>query len=182
MIDHHIARLELEQRALLSAAAVCGIEFHVSTLSRALDRDDAWVGQACEALAREQLWLRGPRACSGGLAAEQPYSFRHPLFRQVLYERTPAVARAQLHGKVRAALETERDAGGQSTAELALPGCRTAHAVHIEASENPTRLGRTAQRDVQTTPSAQKRTPEPCLFGSPWPCVNRPRPAEDAAS
>jgi DNA-binding winged helix-turn-helix (wHTH) protein len=182
MIDHHIAKLELEQRALLSAAAVCGIEFRVSTLSRALDRDDAWVGQACEALAREQLWLRGPRDYSGGQASEHPYSFRHPLFRQVLYERTPAVARAQLHGKVRAALETERDAGGQLTAELALPSCRTAHAVRIEPSEKLARLGRTAQRDVQTTASAPGRTLEPCPFGSAWPCVNRPRRAEDAAS
>jgi DNA-binding winged helix-turn-helix (wHTH) protein len=121
IIDHYIAKLGIEQRALLSAAAVCGVEFRVSTVSHALDRDGVWVGEACEELAREQLWLRGPRLHDGSHAPEPPYSFRHALFRQVLYERTAPLARAQLHRKVRAALEKERAAGVPVTAtELAM--------------------------------------------------------------
>ena len=121
IIDHYIAKLGIEQRALLSAAAVCGVEFRASTVSHALDRDGVWVGEACEELAREQLWLTGPRLHEGSHASEQPYSFRHALFRQVLYERTAPLARAQLHRKVRAALEKERAAGVPVTAaELAM--------------------------------------------------------------
>ena len=44
IIDHYIAKLENEQRTLLSAAAVCGVEFRVNTIAAALERDAAWVG------------------------------------------------------------------------------------------------------------------------------------------
>ena len=108
IIDHYIAKLGGEQRVLLSAAAVCGVEFRVSTISDALERDAASVGQTCDELAREQLWLVAPRAEQGSDAAELPYSFRHALFRQVLYERTNPSVRSQLHRKVGAALERER--------------------------------------------------------------------------
>ena len=75
--------------------AVCGVEFRVNTVSDALERDAAWVGQTCDELAREQLWLSAPRAEQGSDVTERPYSFRHALFRQVLYERTaPVVPRA----------------------------------------------------------------------------------------
>jgi len=121
VIDHYIARLAGEQRMLLSAAAVCGVEFRVSTVASTLEQDALAVGQACDALAREQLWLTAPRTQPGGNAPEQPYSFRHALFRQVLYERTTPPVRAQLHRKVGAALERERTAGAPVTAaEIAM--------------------------------------------------------------
>jgi tetratricopeptide (TPR) repeat protein len=121
IIDHYIAKLGNEQRLLLSAAAVCGVEFRVSTVSEALERDASSVGQICEELAREQLWLVAPRAEQGSDVPEQPYSFRHALFRQVLYERTAPSARVQLHRKVGAALERERAASMPVTAaELAM--------------------------------------------------------------
>jgi hypothetical protein len=138
IIDHYIAKLGIEQRALLSAAAVCGVEFRVSTVSHALDRDGAWVGEACEELARERLWLRGPRAQEVTHACEPPYSFRHTLFRQVLYERTAPLARAQLHRKVHAALEKERAAGVPVTAaELHLHACKPHGGMDVEPSEDP---------------------------------------------
>ena len=153
IIDHYIAKLGIEQRALLSAAAVCGVEFRVSTVSHALDRDGAWVGQACEELAREQLWLRGPRAQEVTHASEQPYSFRHTLFRQVLYERTAPLARAQLHRKVRAALEKERAAGVAVTAaELHVHACKPPGGMDIEPSENPAGPDREALGETSTVP------------------------------
>ena len=129
IIDHYIAKLGNEQRALLAAAAVCGAEFRVDTLSHALERDAAPVGQACEELAREQLWLTAPHAEEPSDAPERPYSFRHALFRQVLYERTPLSARVQLHGRVGAALERER-AGGVAVAAAEL-------AMHFERGRQP---------------------------------------------
>ena len=39
IIDHYIAKLTSDQRLVLSAAAVCGIEFRINTISGALERD-----------------------------------------------------------------------------------------------------------------------------------------------
>ncbi len=121
IIDHYIAKLTSDQRLVLSAAAVCGIEFRVNTISGALERDPASVGQTCDDLAREQLWLVAPRAEGSTNALALPYSFRHALFRQVLYERTNPLARSQLHRKVGTTLESERATGAPVTvAELAM--------------------------------------------------------------
>lgn len=121
IIDHYIARLGSEPRALLSAAAVCGVEFRVDTLALALERDVASVAHACEDLVREHVWLTAPRAGRGDETAELPYAFRHALFRQVLYDRTASSARTHLHRKVGAALERERSAGVPvAAAELAM--------------------------------------------------------------
>ncbi|MGZ5272256.1 MAG: AAA family ATPase [Ramlibacter sp.] len=111
IIDHYIARLGGEQRALLAAAAVCGVEFRVETLALALGLDIASVALACDELVREHIWLAVPRAREGSDGLELPYSFKHALFRQVLYDRTPPSARVRLHRKVGAALEGERAAG-----------------------------------------------------------------------
>jgi hypothetical protein len=129
IIDHYIAKLGDEQRLLLSAAAVFGVEFRVSMIADALARDAVWVAETCDQLAREQLWLVAPRVGQGSDAPEQPYAFRHALFRQVLYERTVPSARAQLHGKVGAALERER-AAGVSVASTEL-------AMHFERGREP---------------------------------------------
>ncbi len=121
IIDHYVAKLTSDQRLVLSAAAVCGIEFCINTISGALERDAVWVGQTCDELAHEQLWLVAPRAEGGSNAAELPYAFRHALFRQVLYERTNPSVRSQLHRKVGTTLECERAAGAPVTAaELAM--------------------------------------------------------------
>ncbi|RZL89564.1 MAG: transcriptional regulator [Variovorax sp.] len=121
IIDHHIARLDSELRALLAAAAVCGVEFRVHTVALALERDVATVAYACEALVREHVWLTAPRAGEGDEMAELPYAFRHALFRQLLYDRTSPSARTQLHRKVGAALERERAVGAPvAAAELAM--------------------------------------------------------------
>jgi predicted ATPase len=111
IIDHYIARLSGEQRALLSAAAVCGAEFRVETVALVLGHDAASVALACEDLMHEQVWLTTPRTTERGDAAEPPFAFGHALFRQVLYDRTPPSARTQLHRKAGEALERERAAG-----------------------------------------------------------------------
>jgi DNA-binding winged helix-turn-helix (wHTH) protein/tetratricopeptide (TPR) repeat protein len=108
IIEHYIAKLENEPRTVLTAAAVCGVQFRVDTIAAALARDAYMVGDICNDLAREHLWLVAPRADEGGNDAARTYSFRHALFREVLYERTAPSARAQLHRRMGAALERER--------------------------------------------------------------------------
>jgi DNA-binding winged helix-turn-helix (wHTH) protein/tetratricopeptide (TPR) repeat protein len=141
IIDHYIARLGSEPRALLSAAAVCGVEFRADTVALALERDVASVAHACEELVREQVWLVAPRASEGDEVAELPYAFRHALFRQVLYDRTAPSARTRLHRKVGAALEKERSSSVPvAAAELAMHFDRarqptTALRYYVEAAE-----------------------------------------------
>ncbi len=129
IIDHYIAKLTGDQRLVLSAAAVRGIEFCVDTIAGVLERDAAWVGQTCDELARERLWLVAPRAEGGGNTAELPYAFRHALFRQVLYERTNPSVRSQLHRKVGTTLARERAAG--------TPVAATELAMHLELGREP---------------------------------------------
>lgn len=141
IIDHHIDRLGSEQRELLAAAAVCGVEFRVDTLALALERDIASVALGCDELVRGQVWLAPPRGGAGSDALELPYAFKHALFRQVLYDRTPPSARLQLHRKVGAALERERAAGvAVAASELAMHFDRgrqpmTALRHYVEAAE-----------------------------------------------
>jgi len=121
IIDHYLAKLGDERRLLLSAAAVYGFAFRIDTLARVLERDALWVADACDQLLREQLWLVASRARDQGTSPERPYSFRHALFRQVLYDRLAPSARAELHRKVGAALEQERRMGSAVAAsELAM--------------------------------------------------------------
>jgi DNA-binding winged helix-turn-helix (wHTH) protein len=113
LIEHQITRLDDAQRALLAAAAVCGVEFRAETLALALQRDIGSTALACDELVRGQVWLTAPPA--------RPYAFKHALLRQVLYERTPPALRVALHQQVGAALEQERAAGlAVASTELAL--------------------------------------------------------------
>ncbi|WP_166359668.1 AAA family ATPase [Pseudomonas akapageensis] len=129
IIDHYIARLGQEQRALLSAAAVCGDEFRVETVALALERDFASVAHACEELILEQVWLTRSRATDVEETVELPYLFRHALFRQVLYDRTPRSLRIHLHRQVGAALERERSAG--------VPVAASELAMHFDRARQP---------------------------------------------
>jgi DNA-binding winged helix-turn-helix (wHTH) protein/tetratricopeptide (TPR) repeat protein len=129
IIDHYINKLGTEQRALLSAAAVCGVEFRVETVSLALERDLASVADTCEELVREQVWLTRSRAAELEETMELPYSFRHALFRQVLYDRTPRSLRTHLHRQVGAALERERMAG--------VPVAASELATHFDRARQP---------------------------------------------
>src|SRR5271165_7168534 len=136
IIDHYIARLTSDQRLVLSAAAVCGIEFRINTISGALERDAASVGQTCDDLARGQLWLVAPRAEEGCNTEELPYSFRHALFRQVLYERTNPSLRSQLHRKVGTTLERER--AGRRGRTRHKGECEVAQGKHRDATRQST--------------------------------------------
>lgn len=129
IIDHYIARLGPEHRTFLSAAAVCGVEFRIETVSMALERDLASVAHACEELIREQVWLIRSRATEVEETLELPLSFRHALFRQVLYERTPRSLRTQLHHQVGAALERERTIG--------VPVAASELAMHFDRARQP---------------------------------------------
>jgi len=121
IIDHYLDRLQDDERVVLSAAAVCGIEFRASTLADVLESNAASVEERCDVLVRERLWLSAPRVRRAGGTTDPPYTFRHALFHQVVYERTTAAARIDLHRKAGLALERGRAEGIPVTAaELAM--------------------------------------------------------------
>ncbi|MCE3284531.1 MAG: transcriptional regulator, putative ATPase, winged helix family [Steroidobacteraceae bacterium] len=128
IIDHYVARLSADQRQLLTAAAICGSEFRISTVADVLGREAATVESACEELARERLWLAPPHSQTDGGRLAPPYAFSHALFRHVLYEGTPPLARARLHGAVAEALERERLAD--------VPVAAAELAMHFERSQD----------------------------------------------
>jgi DNA-binding winged helix-turn-helix (wHTH) protein len=131
IIDHYVARLGVDQRRLLTAAAVCGAEFRVTTIADVLGSDAALVEATCEGFARERLWLAAPQPDTNSGRLGRSYAFSHALFRHVLYEGTPPVARARLHSAVAEELERERAAGVPVTAaELAM---------HFERSQDSLR-------------------------------------------
>jgi len=141
IIDHYVARLTSEQRAVLEAAAVCGIEFRVDTVATALAQDPAKVAAICDALARAYRWL-APSDEPRGLAANPTYRFRHAIFQQAIYERIAPRVRTDLHRDIGVALERERDAGlAVATSELAMHferggDARTALSHCVDAAES----------------------------------------------
>jgi DNA-binding winged helix-turn-helix (wHTH) protein len=129
IIEDYIGRLANEERAVLAAAAVCGVAFRAKTVASALERDASAVDQTCDRLARERLWLVAPHTEDGSQPADLQYSFRHALVRQVLYERTGPLVRAELHRRVGGALERERAAG--------VPVVAAELAMHFERGGEP---------------------------------------------
>ena len=75
VIDHYVARLGVEQRRLLTAAAVCGAEFRVSTIAEVLGRDATLVESTCEELSRERLWLTARHSENDSSRSARPLSF-----------------------------------------------------------------------------------------------------------
>jgi len=120
VIERYIEELTLEQRSLLEAASVCGVQFRLSTVARVLDADAMALADTCAEVTRGQRWLKDLALASNSSPAESGYVFRHALYREVLYKRVGRLARVELHRKVAAALEHERAQGlNVGAAELA---------------------------------------------------------------
>jgi DNA-binding winged helix-turn-helix (wHTH) protein/tetratricopeptide (TPR) repeat protein len=108
IIEHYASQLGDEQRTLLSSAAVCGVQFRVDVLAKVLQRDADVLAEECAQLVRGRLWLAAYRSSSPGDGVGEGYSFRHALFRDVLYDRLASSARADLHRRVATVLQLER--------------------------------------------------------------------------
>ena len=120
IIGRYIRQLATDERVLLDAASVCGVQFRLGTVARVLDREVGSLAATCADLARRQRWLSELPLPPDAALGDAGYAFRHELYRKVLYERIGAPARAELHRKVALALERERAEGGEpGLAELA---------------------------------------------------------------
>lgn len=121
IIEQYMQRLTPAERALLEAASVCGVEFRLGTVAQVLQGDGAALGALCVELVRRQRWLTHVPPERPSTTSDTCYTFRHALYREVLYNQIGPVARTEFHRRVAAALERERVNGASVTAtELAL--------------------------------------------------------------
>jgi tetratricopeptide (TPR) repeat protein len=120
IIGQYADRLTAEERVLLEAASVCGMDFRLNTVAEVLERDIAAVARACAGLARQQRWLIDVPLDLAGSTRDTRYAFRHALYREVLQKQIDPVGRAELHRKIAVVLEGERAEGADVAAvELA---------------------------------------------------------------
>ncbi len=103
IIEQYMQRLTPEERMLLEAASVCGVEFRLNTLAEVLESDIASSRAVVRrARARAALARSMCRSKLAGSTSDTRYAFRHALYREVLHNRIGPVARAELHRKIAA--------------------------------------------------------------------------------
>ena len=105
-IDRQIDELNENDRNLLTAASVVRREFATAAVAVALEIAIDDVETVCERLSRQGVFIirSGSTAWPDGTQTEL-YSFRHDLYRELLYERLPATRRAVGHTRVGRRLE-----------------------------------------------------------------------------
>jgi DNA-binding winged helix-turn-helix (wHTH) protein/predicted ATPase len=106
-IDRQIEDLDEADRSLLSAASVIRREFSTAAVASALETDVEQVETACARLARHGVFIvkSGSTTWPDGTQTEL-YTFRHDLYRELLYDRLPPTRRALNHARVGRRLET----------------------------------------------------------------------------
>lgn len=107
VIASHVAVLGADARSALEAAALVGVEVHLSTVAALLD-----VGPEAALARLEQSVRTGCLVDDGGLRLR----FAHPLYRECVVDSIAPLARRALHAKTAASLiEMKRAAGAAST-------------------------------------------------------------------
>jgi DNA-binding winged helix-turn-helix (wHTH) protein/tetratricopeptide (TPR) repeat protein len=153
LIEQQAERLAPEDRRLLEAAGVAGIEFSAAALAAGLGEDPGAIEGRCARLARLGQFLapRGAIDWPDGTTAAA-YGFLHALHRDVLYEGIPAGRRRELHGRI--AERLERAFAGrprEGAAELAMHFERARdarRAVHYHGVAGEIALGRAAYAEA----------------------------------
>jgi predicted ATPase len=121
MIEQQLAGLTDNDRRVLEAASVAGLEFSAAAPAGGLGESLGVVEECCAGLARQGRFLQtsGVEEWRDGTAAGR-YRFRHGLYQQVVYERMSEGRRMQLHRRIGRRLEQGYGAeAGERAAELA---------------------------------------------------------------
>jgi DNA-binding winged helix-turn-helix (wHTH) protein/predicted ATPase len=128
-IERQFARVKPEERAVLEAASVAGMEFSVAAIAAALGGEALEIETVCETLARRGQFVQanGVSVWPDGTAAGR-YRFSHALYQEALYERVSAGWRIRLHRQVGECVEA---AYGNRVREVA-----TELAVHFERGQD----------------------------------------------
>jgi DNA-binding winged helix-turn-helix (wHTH) protein/predicted ATPase len=105
-IDRQIDELNENDRNLLTAASVVRREFATAAVAATLEVELEQLETSCARLARQGVFITksGSTTWPDGSPTEL-YTFRHDLYRELLYDRLPATRRALSHARVGNRLE-----------------------------------------------------------------------------
>jgi predicted ATPase len=105
-IERQINELDEGDRNLLTAASVISHEFATAAVAAALEVNAEHAEAACARLARQGVFIvkSGSATWPDSMQAEL-YTFRHDLYRELLYDRLPPTRRAGCHARVGRRLE-----------------------------------------------------------------------------
>jgi len=121
LIEAQVAALDPDERALLEACSIAGLEFHARSLAVALDQPVDEIASALDRLCRRNRFLRRVGIRDDVQPGAERFEFAHALYQQALYAGASPALRRQLHLAVARGLQA--DAGDDPTevaAELAL--------------------------------------------------------------
>ncbi len=132
MIERQFERLDPTERRVLEVASVAGTEFAAPAVAAGVELTDAEVEASCTGLARREQFVRtsGMEEWPDGRIVAR-YTFRHALYREVLYEGIPPGRKAELHTRIGGRLEASY---GERSTEIA-----AALAMHFERGRDTDR-------------------------------------------
>jgi DNA-binding winged helix-turn-helix (wHTH) protein/tetratricopeptide (TPR) repeat protein len=128
LIEKQLERLSPEERSVLEAASVAGMECCSVAIAAGLDLPVEWVEKHCENLAKHQFFSPSWLVELPDGTVTPRHRFNHVLYLEVPYSLIPPMRRSQIHqriGERGAVIYAER--AGEIAAELAM---------HFEQSRN----------------------------------------------
>ena len=101
MIERRMGQLEEDERQLLAAGSVAGMEFSAASVAAALQRALAEVEESCDELAHRHLFIRslGAGEWPDGTVASR-YRFVHALHQNALYQCISPARRREFHQSI----------------------------------------------------------------------------------
>jgi len=121
LIEVQVAGLDRDERTLLEAASVAGIEVSSRSLAVALDRPVHEIEAALDLLSRRYRFIRRVTTDHEVAATTARFELSHALYQQVLYNGAAPALRRRLHLEVARGLEVDcGDRAPEMAAELAL--------------------------------------------------------------
>jgi len=153
LIAHQCEDLSPAEHQVLEAASVVGMACTVAAVAAGLEADESLVDDICATLARRRQFLEpSDPACWPDGTHTAGYRFRHSLYQEVLYHRTPLGRRQRLHQRIGVREEAGYGArASERAAELAEHFARggDAHrAVHYLRQAGDNALARSAYREA----------------------------------
>jgi predicted ATPase len=111
MIQNHIERLSPEEQTTLELASVAGMTFEASQLADSDSLEERRIQDICDALVKRNLFLEEAEIAPGQPEYFVPaYSFKHVLYKDVLYRRLPKTQRYRLHREIEERVRRKRPA------------------------------------------------------------------------
>jgi predicted ATPase len=125
-LDLQFERLSLEQRRILEAASVVGVEFTAAAVAAALEVDALPIEEWCETLVRRRLYLQSAgigRKADGRVTAR--FRFTHTFYQQVFYQRILPRMRIRWHLRIDAHQQSLSSSPPAHTANASAKRSRT---------------------------------------------------------